>query len=131
MSEMDEKLNTLLSDPGSMARIMQLAQQLSGTMGGAEKNTPEPPPPADPEDQTGGGAAGFGGLGGLGGGDPAGGGTLMPLDREYGRSNSASMQLLNALRPFLKPEKQGKVERAAHLARLIHLGKKFLSEWEG
>ena len=49
----------------------------------------------------------------------------------FGRSNSASMQLLNALRPFLKPEKQGKVERAAHLARLIHLGKKFLSEWEG
>ena len=45
MSEMDEKLNTLLSDPGSMARIMQLAQQLSGTMGGAEKITPEPPPP--------------------------------------------------------------------------------------
>ena len=41
------------------------------------------------------------------------------------------MQLLNALRPFLKAEKQGKVERAAHLARLIHLGKKFLSEWEG
>ena len=124
MSEMDEKLNTLLSDPGSMARIMQLAQQLSGTMGGAEKNTPEPPPPppADPADQTGGGTAGFGGSGGLG---PA------PLAQEYGRSNSASMQLLNALRPFLKPEKQGKVERAAHLAKLIHLGKKFLSEWEG
>ena len=121
MSEMDEKLNTLLSDPGSMARIMQLAQQLSGTMGGAEKSTPEPPPPADPEDQTGGGTAGFGGLGGL---DPALLGKLLPLAQEYGRSNSASMQLLNALRPFLKPEKQGKVERAAHLARLIHLGKK-------
>ena len=59
MSELDEKLNTLLSDPGSMARIMQLAQQLSGTMGGAEKSTPEPPPPADPEDQTGGGTAGW------------------------------------------------------------------------
>ena len=123
MSEMDEKLNTLLSDPGSMARIMQLAQQLSGTMGGAEKSTPEPPPPppAAPEDQA-------GGLGGL---DPALLGKLLPLAQEYGRSNSASMQLLNALRPFLKPEKQGKVERAAHLARLIHLGKKFLSEWEG
>ena len=130
VSEMDEKLNTLLSDPGSMARIMQLAQQLSGTMGGAEKSTPEPPPPppAGPADQTGGGTAGFGGLGGL---DPALLGKLLPLAQEYGRSNSASMQLLNALRPFLKPEKQGKVERAAHLARLIHLGKKFLSEWEG
>ena len=130
MSEMDEKLNTLLSDPGSMAQIMQLAQQLSGTLGGAEKSTPEPPPPppADPADQTGGGTAGFGGLGGL---DPALLGKLLPLAQEYGRSNSASMQLLNALRPFLKPEKQSKVERAAHLARLIHLGKKFLSEWEG
>ena len=63
--------------------------------------------------------------------DPALLGKLLPLAQEYGRSNSASMQLLNALRPFLKPEKQGKVERAAHLARLIHLGKKFLSEWEG
>ena len=38
MSEMDEKLNTLLSDPGSMARIMQLAQQLSGTMGVQRKS---------------------------------------------------------------------------------------------
>ena len=45
MSEMDEKLNTLLSDPSSMAQIMQLAQQLSGTLGGAEKSAPEPPPP--------------------------------------------------------------------------------------
>ena len=63
--------------------------------------------------------------------DPALLGKLLPLAQEYGRSNSASMQLLNALRPFLKPEKQGKVERAARLARLIHLGKKFLSEWEG
>lgn len=34
MSELDEKLNALLSDPGSMAQIMQLAQQLSGSMGG-------------------------------------------------------------------------------------------------
>ena len=66
MSEMDEKLNTLLSDPGSMARIMQLAQQLSGTMGGAEKITPEPPPPPPPptEAQTGGGAGGVWGFGG-------------------------------------------------------------------
>ena len=58
-------------------------------------------------------------------------GSFCRWHRNTRRSNSASMQLLNALRPFLKPEKQGKVERAAHLARLIHLGKKFLSEWEG
>lgn len=34
MDDVNEKLNALLSDPGSMAQIMQLAQQLSGSMGG-------------------------------------------------------------------------------------------------
>ena len=33
MAELDEKLNALLSDPGSMAQIVQMAQQLSATMG--------------------------------------------------------------------------------------------------
>lgn len=44
MDDVNEKLNALLSDPGSMAQIMQLAQQLSGSMGG--ENTP-PSPPSD------------------------------------------------------------------------------------
>lgn len=56
---------------------------------------------------------------------------FLPLLQEYGKSNSQTMQLLNALRPFLKPEKQDKIERAARLARIIHIGKKFLMEWEG
>ena len=33
MSELEEKLNALLSDPNSMAQVMQMAQQLSGAMG--------------------------------------------------------------------------------------------------
>ena len=41
------------------------------------------------------------------------------------------MQLLNALKPYLKEEKQAKVERAARLARLITVGKRFFTEWEG
>ncbi len=39
MAEFDEKLNALLSDPNSMAQIMQLAQSLSG-------GTTQPPPAA-------------------------------------------------------------------------------------
>ena len=54
---------------------------------------------------------------------------FLPLLQEYSRSNSQTMQLLYALRPFLKESKQDKVERAARLARLIHLGKKFLIDW--
>lgn len=36
-----------------------------------------------------------------------------------------------ALRPFLREEKQEKLQRAAQLAKLIHLGKQFLTEWGG
>ena len=123
MAELDEKLNTLLSDPNSMAQIMQMAQQLSVTMGGGTDNAPPaqqpPPPPAAPP-------AALPPLGGL---DPQVLARFLPLLQEYSRSNSQTMQLLYALRPFLKESKQDKVERAARLARLIHLGKKFQTDW--
>ena len=123
MAELDEKLNTLLSDPNSMAQIMQMAQQLSVTIGGGTDNAPPaqqpPPPPAAPP-------AALPPLGGL---DPQVLARFLPLLQEYSRSNSQTMQLLYALRPFLKESKQDKVERAARLARLIHLGKKFLTDW--
>ena len=126
MSELDEKLNALLSDPNSMAQVMQLAQQLSGTFGGASQPasaSPPPPPPQQPLQPS--FDTSF--LGGL---DPKLIGRFLPLIQEYTQSNSNTTQLLYALRPFLKAEKQDKIERAAKLARLIHLGKKFLSEWE-
>ena len=114
MAELDEKLNALLSDPNSMAQIMQMAQQLSATMGGSA--SPSPPTAAAPPSL-------------LGGIDPQVVARFLPLLQEYSRSSSQTMQLLYALRPFLKESKQDKVERAARLARLIHLGKKFLMDW--
>lgn len=127
MSELDEKLNALLSDPNSMAQVMQLAQQLSGTFGGASQPAAASPPPPPPPQQPPQPSFDTSFLGGL---DPKLIGRFLPLIQEYTQSNSNTTQLLYALRPFLKAEKQDKIERAAKLARLIHLGKKFLSEWE-
>ena len=46
MSQLDEKLNQLLGDPAAMAQVMQLAQQLSGTLGeGGGGGSPPPTPP--------------------------------------------------------------------------------------
>ena len=124
MADLDEKLNALLSDPGSMAQIMQMAQQLSATMGSSpEAAAPAQQPPAPPTPPA---ALPQPPLGGL---DPQVLARFLPLLQEYSRSNSQTMQLLYALRPFLKESKQDKVERAARLARLIHLGKKFLTDW--
>ena len=126
MSEFDDKLNALLSDPDSMAQIMQLAQSLSGGGGpAASASPPSPPPPPPPA-----GGDPLSSL--LGGMDPKLLMRLLPLIQELGRdSDSNARQLLTALRPYLRPERQDRVERALQLARLIHLGKQFLSGWEG
>ena len=85
-----------------------------------------PPPPGG---QPGFGTPGpdFSFLSGLGNIDPKTIASLLPVLRELGEAqNSNARQLLFALRPYLKPERQDKVERALQLARLFRVGKKFL-----
>ena len=148
MSEFDEKLNALLSDPGSMAKIMELAQSLGGPAGGGLSPPPQGPPPAGgspspgpspgsggfpsgaPSPPPGGGMPDLGAL--FGGLDPAMLARLLPLAQELGGAqNSQAAALLFALQPYLKPERQDKVERALQLARLFRVGKKFLLRGDG
>ena len=132
MAEFDEKLNSLLSNPEAMAQIMQMAQSLSS--GQAQQPVQQPPQrPIQPPMQPPSGGDIFSSLSGLTGGmDPAMLTKLLPLIQELGSQNdSNARQLLYALRPYLKPDRQEKIERALQLARLFHLGKKFLSGWEG
>ena len=42
MSEWEEKLNTLLSDPDAMAQVMNMAQNLSQQMGQSGGSAPPP-----------------------------------------------------------------------------------------
>ena len=134
MAEFDDKLNSILSNPDAMSQIMQLAQSLSGP-GPAERQSPAGPPPPPPPGPppSGGGGDLFSSLSSLAGGmDPKLLTRLLPLIQELGgQRDSNARALLYALRPYLKEEKQDKVERALQLARLFHLGKKFLSGWEG
>ena len=70
--------------------------------------------------------------GGTGGNNAANAPPPPPSQPELGGArDSNARQLLYALRPYLKPERQEKVERALQLARLFHLGRKFLAGWEG
>ena len=116
MDDMDSKLNAMLNDPAAMARIIQMAQQLSG---GAQPNTPPQSPPPPPPQSGPPPGDGF---------DPMVLAKFLPLLQDLRQSNSQTTQLLYALRPFLKEEKQSKVERAAKLAHLICIGKRFLTE---
>ena len=128
MAEFDEQLNNILSNPNAMSQIMQLAQSLSG---GQERPTAPPPPQAPPPQAKQSSPPDL--LSSLTGGiDPKLMARLLPLIQELGsQQDSNARALLYALRPYLKEERQEKVERALQLARLFHLGKKFLAEWEG
>lgn len=139
MSEFEDKLNAILSDPNAMAQVANLAQSLNlgGAFGGdmpvAEDTQavscapPSPPGGGNPLLSGLGDLSGFGDL--LGQIDPAMIARFLPLVRELtGPSvNDERMALLMALRPFLKPERRDKVERAVKAARLLHVGKQFLT----
>ena len=141
MAEFDDKLNSILSNPDAMSQIMQLAQSLGGS-------SSAPPPPGQPDPQQApawgpppsqqtappppGGGDLLSSLMGGGGLDPGLLARLLPLIQELGgQRDSNARNLLYALRPYLRSDRQEKVERALQLARLFHLGKKFLSGWEG
>ena len=120
MSEFDDKLNSILSNPDAMSQIMQLAQSLSGS--DASEPVPSPAKPSGPD------------LSSLLSGnlDPGLLVRLLPILQELGnQQDSNARQLLYALRPYLKPARQENIEKALQLARLFHLGKKFLKDWEG
>ena len=92
------------------------------------------PPPSPSGSQPGFGAPGpdLSFLSGLGSIDPKTIASLLPVLRELGEAQSSNArQLLFALRPYLKPERQDKVERALQLARLFRVGKKFLLKGDG
>lgn len=129
MAEFDEKLNSILSNPDAMSQIMQLAQSLGG--GEQAAPPPQPAPSPQPGPPPGGGDL-LSSLMGGGGLDPKLLSRLLPLIQELGgQRESNARNLLYALRPYLRSDRQEKVERALQLARLFHLGKKFLAGWEG
>lgn len=133
MSELEDKLNSLLSDPNAMAQVMQLAQNLSG---GGSAASGDPPPPPPPQGGAAGGMPNAGDLNAMlsqltGGLDPELLSRLLPVVSQMNRPESSETSaLLYALQPFLRDKRRDKVARAAQLAKLIHLAKVFLTTRE-
>lgn len=134
MSELEEKLESVLGNPQAMAQIMALAQSLNGggsppAAGAGEPSQPQEqpqaqspsPPPASPA--SGGPGDGLGSLlGGLGSLDPK---LLSAAAGLIGQFNSGAddqrVALLTALRPFVKEERYAKLDKAIQIAKLSRL----------
>lgn len=136
MSELEEKLSAILSNPQAMGQIMSLAQSLGG--GGSdkaseEKSRPVSPPPAEQDDSP--------DLSALLGNHPGGGesGGLDPrlltlasrVMEEYQREDDGRAVLLQALRPYVKEKRYAKLNRAIQIARLSRLVRVALDVFRG
>lgn len=117
MAQFEEKLGAILNDPQTMSRILSIAQSLDASKGQAQDRPPAEEIPAEPvpaEVSPPQPAAELPGL------------DLDPRLMAAGMQALAAWQgpedsrtaLLQALRPFLKPERHGKLDKALRVTRL-------------
>ena len=144
MAEFEDKLNAILADPEAMGQIVSIAKALTGEASSSEAGTLPPegtapeapaaaPAPAEepeaPRTQPDWGAV-LGMLGSLNSGgtgsplsalgdlDPRLIQTAVALFSEYSATDDRKIALLTAMKPFLKPERYAKVDKAVQIARL-------------
>ena len=104
MSELEDRLNSILSDPGQMEKIAGLARSLMG----GENAAPEPPAAEVPLLKK---------LGGLMAAAP--------------QTPSREQALLSAMRPWLSEKRREKMDRAMQLARMARIARLAMGELGG
>ena len=109
MSQLEDKLNSLLSNQDAMAQVMQLAQSLSQSgAGAADSGSAASPPPPQSGAAAGNAMPSAGDLNAMlsqltGGLDPALLSRLLPVLSQMNRNESSETSaLLYALQPFLR-----------------------------
>lgn len=119
MSELDDKLNSILSNPAMMQQIMSLAQALSSQSETQQQTQSQPPPPpqSPPQNQM-----------------PSNDRMINPnlLSRmatlmQRGSIDKNQESLLRALRPYLSRQKLEKLERAMHAAKMAGIASEMVN----
>lgn len=125
MASLEDNLNQLLSDPNAMEQIFSLAGKLgmssepSGEPEAEEQPLSEREPEAAELSQPLFGAEGLGGLG-----------KLLEIFQGSQQTAQEADALLDALRPFLRQERQEKLDRARCLAGLSRAARQAYRLWK-
>ena len=104
--DLNSALNAILSDPGQMEKISAMARDLFG-QGGGQPGTETESAPLEAAANV-----------------PAMDTRIMSaLGKAFagGGQKSRSTALLVAMRPYMKPEKQEKLDRAMQIARMVNI----------
>ncbi len=129
MASLEDNLNTLLSDPNAMEQIFSLAGKLGMNSdrpadletpeASSHENTSEPEAPQMTASQP---LLGPEALGQMG--------KLFELFQTSQQTSQEADALLDALRPFLRQERQEKLDRARRLAGLSHAARQVYRLWK-
>lgn len=133
MADFEEKLNAILNDPEAMGQIASIAKSLSG---GTQDASPSEAERTKDESETApAGETDWSTLLGLGSGNSEDASPLSALAgldprllqagvrllSEYSAEDDRKVALLTALKPFVKPERYAKVDRAVQIAKLARV----------
>ena len=113
MDGLDQKLDSILSDPESMRKIMDLANSLGLTS--SEAAPAQEPAGSSVPTQSAGPQATFP-LSNLGA-------VLSSISGQGAAVDDQQMALLKALRPYLRPERQDRLDHALQAARMVKTAK--------
>ncbi|OUN24231.1 hypothetical protein [Pseudoflavonifractor sp. An85] len=115
MAEWEEKLEGILSNPQAMEQIMSLAKSLEG---GDRSPAPSSASPAPPPSNSAPSLDLSQLMGNVGQLDPKLLSIAAKLMSQMGKQDDRRTALLQALRPFVKPERYAKLDKAIQIARL-------------
>ncbi len=117
MGEFEDKLNSILSSPKDMEKILGLARELSGSLGGdGQKDSAAAN--ASPKQQP----SGF---------DPKLLALFTKLMGEYNSQSSDKTAIISSIKPYVKEERRTALDRAVKIARLAHVARLAFSEFSG
>lgn len=134
MAEFEEKLNSILGNQEAMGQIMALARSLTGEESGREEPLSEGAgQPEKPPDWEGGAEpSAMPDLSALMGQvDPAMLQMAMGAFQAYQGGDDRNTALLEALRPFLKEDRQARLDRAIRITRMTKLIRAALGAMRG
>ncbi|MCD7829605.1 MAG: hypothetical protein LUG58_04125 [Clostridiales bacterium] len=127
MDDFEEKLNSILSSPEAMGQIMSLASAIAGMPEGEG----DAPAEASAQPDSAPSAEGESPLNLLQTLDPAMVQRLMALYREYTKGGDEKTALLQAMRPFLREERQQRLDKAVRIARFSRVIRSALEQFRG
>lgn len=114
MADFEQALQGILSDPSAMEQIMELADRLGG-----DGPSPAQEETAPPEDASTMDAELLGQMG-----------KLLTLFQNCRQTDTQTTALLQALRPFLREDRQQKLDKAVRLAGLSRTAQEAFKLWK-